>query len=120
MATGDNGHWFYDFAEPHQFENGFVEVERVYCLDWDAFHANDWRALEEAERSLPGWIGPVPERADQCPYWFGTDEERGSYVWASVEPPGLQVVGFLPEADWRRWDEAFRQATTNLPWRGSR
>jgi hypothetical protein len=39
------------------------------------------------------------------------------FLRASVEPPGLQVHGVLPEADWRAWDERFQEAAAGLPCR---
>jgi hypothetical protein len=36
---------------------------------------------------------------------------------ASVEPPGLQVYGILPKADWWAWDERFRTQAAVLPCR---
>jgi hypothetical protein len=54
--------------------------------------------------------------------WFGTDEEAPPFLWASVEPPGLQVYGVLPLTSWNDWDAAFRAAveTAGLPVRAHR
>ena len=49
--------------------------------------------------------------------WFGDDEDVPPFLWASVEPTGLQVHGVLPEADWCAWDERFRTEAAGLPCR---
>jgi hypothetical protein len=87
-----------------------IEVERVYGLDWDRFSEDDWRDLERIYEGLPGAV-----RGRDGPMWFGDDEDVPPYLWASVEPTGLQVHGVLPEADWRAWDERFRREAEWLP-----
>lgn len=89
-----------------------VEVERVYGLDWDRFGEDHWRGLSRIYEGLPGALRP-----SDGPMWFGDDEDVPPFLWASVEPPGLQVYGVLPEADWRAWDERFRKAAVGLPCR---
>ena len=105
---------FYDNLEATPIDglHCLVEVERVYCLDWDRFHEDHWRALERIYEGLPGSL-----RLRDGPMWFGDDEALPPFLWASVEPPGLQVYGVLPEADWRAWDEQFRSAIGGLPGR---
>jgi hypothetical protein len=49
--------------------------------------------------------------------WFGDKEDLPPFLRASVVPPGLQVYGILPEADWRAWDERFRTEAAGLPCR---
>ena len=101
---------FYDnHSEPDPERPGFVRVERVYCLDWHRFGEPQWRALADVYSRLPGWL-----QADPFGRWFG-DENNPPYVWASVEPSGLQVWAVLPEADWRAWDEQFRAEAGHLP-----
>jgi len=87
-----------------------VEVERVYCLDWDHFEERHWQGLTRVYEGLPGAV-----RYRDVPWWFGDDEDVPPFLWASVEPPGLQVYGVLPEADWRAWDERFRSQVEGLP-----
>lgn len=56
-------------------------------------------------------------RYRDVPWWFGDDEDVPPFLWASVEPTGLQVCGILPEAEWWTWDERFREAAGDLPCR---
>lgn len=87
-----------------------VEVERVYSLDWDRFDEGHWQSLARIYAELPGAV-----RDHDGPMWFGDDEDFPPFLWASVEPPGLQVHGVLPEADWWAWDERFRALADGLP-----
>ena len=36
--------------------------------------------------------------------WSGVEGEANSYLWASVEPFGLQISGKLKENDWIQWE----------------
>lgn len=36
--------------------------------------------------------------------WYGVEGEADSYLWASVEPFGLQISGKLKENDWIQWE----------------
>jgi hypothetical protein len=103
---------FYDNKEPILTDDDdcLVEIERVYCLDWHEFDDAYWKELERIYMSLPGRV-----RYHSIPYWFGDDEDAPTYLWSSVEPPGLQVCGVLRAADWRAWDEQFRSQADSLP-----
>ena len=104
----------YDNLEPTPIDGltCLVEVERVYGLDWDRFGEIHWDALARIYEGLPGAV-----RERDGPMWFGDDEDVPPYLWASVEPTGLQVHGVLPEADWCAWDERFRREADGLPCR---
>jgi len=43
---------YYDNLEATQADDtpGLVEVERIYCFDWDRFHNNDWQELTHLQR----------------------------------------------------------------------
>ncbi len=105
---------FYDDlkATPIDGLSCLVEVERIYRLDWDRFDEEHWRGLARIYEDLPGAV-----RYRDVPWWFGDDEDVPPFLWASAEPTGLQVYGVLPEADWRAWDERFREAVSGLPGR---
>jgi len=105
---------FYDNLEATPIDglSCLVEVERIYCLDWDRFGEDHWRGLSIIYEALPGSL-----RLHDVPMWFGDDEDLPPFLWASVEPTGLQAYGVLPEADWRAWDERFRSAIGGLPGR---
>lgn len=102
---------FYDNLEatPIDGMSCLVEVERVYGLDWDRFDEDHWQALTLIYEGLPGAV-----RHRDVPWWFGDDEDVPPFLWASVEPTGLQVCGILPEADWWAWDERFQEAAGAL------
>ena len=98
---------FYDNLEATLIDDVscLVEVERIYCFDWARFDEEHRNGLSRLYESLPGAV-----RFRAIPYWFGDDEDVPPFLGASVEPPGLQVYGILPEADWLAWDERFRSA----------
>jgi hypothetical protein len=87
-------------------------IDRTYAIDVWGLTAAQRTALEAVYRSLPGFAGyPLPS---QCPVWFGPvpeDENIPSipYLWASVEPSGLQVAGYLSAAVWEVWEAQFLQ-----------
>jgi hypothetical protein len=92
-----------------------VEVDRIYLLNWDRFDASHWQELACIYEDLPGAL-----RFQDVPMWFGDDEDLPPFLSAAVGPPGLQVHGILPEADWWAWDERFRAAAASLPCRALR
>lgn len=110
--------WYYDNGDelpsvsggeaqtPHA-DDEWLDVERVYHLDWHRFVDDDWHTLWRIYGSLPGWQS-VPD--GELPRWYSLDEERHLHLWASVEPSGLQVGGVLTVGMWREWDERFRRA----------
>jgi hypothetical protein len=105
---------FYDDLEATPIDglSCLVELERVYGLDWGLFGDDHWRDLARIYEDLPGRM----RRLDVL-WWFGDDEDVPPFLRASVEPTGLRVHGVLPEADWRAWDERFREAADGLPCR---
>ena len=105
--------WFYyNLYEPLHDNPEFVEIERVYCFAFDIFTDADWQSLNDIYNRLPERRTNTP---DGCPWWFGVDEESEPFLWASVEPPGLQVYGVLRPGDWIKWDTAFRSQAEELP-----
>ena len=53
---------------PHPDHEGMVEVERVYCIDEDAFQGWEWDSIGNIYQSLPGEMRSAP---GMCPMWFG-------------------------------------------------
>jgi len=108
--------WYYDNLAPVPAGEApsLVEIERVYGLYFERFDERDWARLDQIYRALPGAY-----REAQTPMWFGSDEENPPFLWASVEPPGLQVCGVLPPEDWVAWHSAFISALdeSSLPFR---
>jgi hypothetical protein len=105
---------YYDLSAPTPISSltCMVKVERLYCFDWDLFSRGDAVALVETYKTLPG---AEDGSTGASPAWFGDDEDVPPFLTATVEPPGLQVFGVLPEADWHAWDARFRAATASLP-----
>lgn len=91
-----------------------VEVEKVYCVDLRRFTETDRASLDTIYRALPGGC-----REHHTPMWFGGDQDRPPFLWASPEPPGVQVYGIVSPEAWREWDAAFTTAlgTCSLPLR---
>ena len=103
--------WYYD-AQPIDPDDSVIDIDRIYCLDWDAWTAEHRVALEAIYPELPGWVG-----YDNGPCWFGFESTDDLFLWASMEPPGLQVAGVVNRADWRAWHEAFLKRTSHLLYR---
>src|SRR4029453_3654595 len=87
-------------ATPADDTPGLVEIERMYCFDWIRFNEQNWQELSRIYEVLPGDV-----RYRDVPCWFGENEASPPFLWASAEPPGLQVYGVLPKVDWLAWDE---------------
>lgn len=91
-------------ADVHYYNNRFethkdcVEFDRVYMLDAYKFTEADCVCLEAIYRQLPGYLAEA-----DYPYWFGQDED-GIYLWASLEPSGLQFCGRISSADFSKWE----------------
>ncbi len=105
---------YYDNLEPTPVDGlpGSIEVERVYAFSWKDFIELDWQSLGRIFEGLPDAL-PSTDIAR----WFGFDEAEPPFLWASVEPSGLQVYGILREEDWLGWDQQFRSRTDALPCR---
>jgi hypothetical protein len=107
---------FYDTWIDEPDDEGFVDIERIYCFDWRAFSPSDWARLEAI-------IGMLPEpRSDANGWaWFSAQENiETGYLHASVESMpnvGLQVYGTLKLEIWQQWDRAFQSLAEGLPMR---
>lgn len=100
---------FYDTCDDDG-QSGVVEINRVYCFDFRRFTDTEWEELDKVYRVLSSFVG-----YDPVPRWFSAQEHAAPYLWASVEPPGLQVAGALYVADWHTWDQQFRAGVDHLP-----
>ena len=80
-------------------------VSRTYNIRYDMPNEK-WQKLALVYEQLPEWKGFC---VDGCSAWYGNEDSDDKYLGASVEPSGLLVEGMLPEKEWLRWDEAFRQ-----------
>lgn len=104
---------FYDNYEPEPADDGWLDVERIYCFDWDMFDNDLSGILHEVFASLPEYKG---RDRDGCHWWYSDHEDvENGYLTAGVEPPGLQVFGTLRATDWKAWDCQFRRRSDGLP-----
>ena len=63
-----------------------------------------WEKITSVYEQLPGWVG----FSDGIPFWFGLDE-NDKHVWASVEPSGLHVSGYMDKNEWLQWITSFKE-----------
>ncbi|MFL0267943.1 hypothetical protein [Candidatus Clostridium radicumherbarum] len=103
---------YYDNNEIEHNEFGTINIDRVYCLDFNKFSNNEWTALADIYRKLPN---QVVEGNIEQQMWFGTEGVSEFYLWSSVEPSGLQVVGHLKERDWKHWEKLFHESIGQFP-----
>jgi hypothetical protein len=107
---------FYDNYPLEPDDEGFVDIERIYCFDWRAFSPPQWERLETIFRMLP-----EPRRDAKGRAWFSAQENiETGYLHASVEllpNVGLQVYGTLKLETWQNWDRAFQSLADGLPMR---
>lgn len=101
---------FYDNIEIS--DESIVSIDRVYGLDFGQFDDEMWGRLSEIYSMLPAQI--KVDGAAQ-PAWFGEEDKHHEYLWASVEPSGLQVVGRLNSADWYEWEKTFHAGIIDFP-----
>jgi hypothetical protein len=100
---------FFDSADPFA-RPGLADLDRVYRFAWHEFTQAHWDRLDAVYTKLPGWMG-----YDPVPRWFGKGGRTSPHLTASVEPPGLQVTGLLPIAEFTEWHEAFMKAIADFP-----
>jgi hypothetical protein len=102
---------FYDNYPQEPDADGWIDIERIYCFDWDAFDKALFDALVARFAKLP-----EPRSGAKGLAWYSEDEDiKNGYLHASVETPGLQVYGTLPLKTWQEWDRAFQAAAAGLP-----
>ncbi len=94
--------------DPDEGQSGLISVDRIYRFAFEKFTDSDWDSLGRIYKMLPGYLSLGPQ-------FFGVSDDEIPHLWTSVEPPGLQVCGILPTADWQTWDEKFRAETAHLP-----
>lgn len=101
---------FYDNIEI--VDELIISIDRIYCLDFRQFDDRAWSKLSEIYSRLP-----VQIKVDGIghPAWFGEESKHHEYLWASVEPSGLQVAGQLHFEDWYRWEKVFHDGIIALP-----
>ncbi|MBE1442637.1 hypothetical protein [Paenibacillus sp. OAS669] len=94
---------FYDNKELAANEKGIISIDRMYCLNFNEFIEATWEQLQQVYLVLPQCL----VKPHQCPMWFGEEGISPNYLYASVEPSGLQIVGELPIEQWELWEKAF-------------
>lgn len=92
---------FYDNNELAANEKGIVSIDRVYCLNFNAFIEATWEQLQQVYLVLPQYH----IKSHQCPMWFGEEGVSSIYLCASVEPSGLHIIGELQTEQWELWEK---------------
>ena len=104
--------WYYELTDPKAVPNGMVEVDRMYCFDFDNFGDAEWERLTTIINDLPEH---QPISGDGCPWWFGSNSSVPPYLVASVEPTGWLVQGVIPEDAWVSWHTQLQSVVSGLP-----
>jgi hypothetical protein len=105
--------WYDEAIEEYPDERGWFDIERVYLLDWNRFTPADWVRLNGIWPRLPSCRDIS---TNSLPRWFcDIDDPRHGYLWASVEPHGLQVAGSLKGKDWEQWHTDFVNHLAGFP-----
>lgn len=65
-----------------------------------------WDAVGKVYSEMPKWIG----YNNSIPYWYGTEDD--CYIWASVEPSGIQFAGNVPQDEWDLWISLLKEKLT--------
>jgi hypothetical protein len=84
--------------------DNWLEIERIYALDWQKYALQHPQDLHEIYQSLPHFLGYYP-----LPFWFGKSAYTLPHLWASREVVGLRVVGILPMQDWLIWESILQE-----------
>ena len=105
------------FCIKSDFQNpDWLDIECIYPFNWEKFTDADWATLNTIYTQLLGYKSITEDSEDLLPRWFSRiDNPEQGFLWASVEPPGLQVVGTLPKDTWQAWDKQFRAEISILP-----
>jgi hypothetical protein len=102
---------FYDNYPPEPDADGWVDIDRIYCFDWDAFDTPLFDSLTARVTTLPEHRSSASGWA-----WYSDKEDvESGYLHASIEPPGLQVYGTLPIATWQQWDRELQAIAAEFP-----
>src|SRR5262245_55699361 len=104
---------YYDCTDPEPMPDGWVDIERIYCFNWDAFDSVDMDRLRAIFVSLPQ---SKKHDSSDCHWWYAARvDPENAYLTAGVEPPGIHVFGKLPLGEWEAWDRAFQERAAGLP-----
>lgn len=101
---------FYDNSEI--MEEPIVQIDRVYCLDFNQFTNDSWDRLAAIYSLLPSQIC-INKIGQPC--WFGEEGKTDYFLWASVELSGLQIAGILKSSDWNEWECRFNELVSVFP-----
>lgn len=58
---------------------------------------SEWKTVFDVYRNMDGWL-----ESDDLARWYGTEDDA-KYIWASVEPGGIQLVGKIDGYLWEAW-----------------
>ncbi|MFD2564151.1 hypothetical protein [Aquimarina rubra] len=74
-----------------------------------------WDKVAQVYAQMPGWLGFGKEGLGQkgIPYWFSFNEDE-KYIFASIEPGGLQFEANMDEDEWLAWKTYFKKIATEI------
>lgn len=58
---------------------------------------NEWKLIFNVYRGMDGWL-----ESEDLARWYGTEDDA-KYIWASVEPGGIQFAGKIDGDLWTAW-----------------
>jgi hypothetical protein len=58
---------------------------------------SDWELISNVYKGMDGWLA-----SDDLARWYGTEDDA-KFIYASVEPGGIQFVGKIDGALWTAW-----------------
>lgn len=88
-----------------------IRGELTYRFRFHQFEDTHWQHLQHVYARLPGWLGG----GHDLPRWYGLSEAFPPFLWASVEPFGLECFGILRREEWDAWHQAFISEIRDLP-----
>ena len=100
--------WFYNTGEEPSPNASIIEIECIYCIDYNSLNESQMTLFETILNSWPGNCDP------SFGFWYGNQKEAdsdfGIYLCGSVEPVSYQVFGRLERSVWENWHAAFVEA----------
>lgn len=91
------------YTNMYEVKGDAVNLDRIYALDENRFSPQDYVKLGEIYSQLEGYL---PDAEEAC--WFGRENEMYC-LWASWEPPGLQITGHVPLKKFTAWEKLFHE-----------
>ncbi len=74
-----------------------------------------WEKVELVYAQMPGWLGFGKKGMgyEGLPYWYSFNGDE-KYIFASIEPGGLQFEANMNEDEWLLWKANFKKIATEI------